>query len=147
MALSSSLLQALTIALSSKYVSQSTRVAASTTCAALRQPALKQTLCHQGQRPARSQRRRGISKGLEAQALAGRSAATKLSGGSSGGGGGGSAVAWQPLAAQLDARRPEAAWKEFIQLLEQGILPPCDLCDRLISGEEAVNCLEPPLAH
>lgn len=136
MALSSSLLQALTIALNSKYVSNSTRVAASTTCAALRQPALRQTLCHQGPRQGRPQRRRGTAQGLEAQALAGRRAATKLGGGSSGGSSSGSgAVAWQPLATELDARRPESAWHEFIQLLEQGILPPCELCDRLISGE------------
>jgi hypothetical protein len=46
-----------------------------------------------------------------------------------------SSGALQGLVSALDKRDPDAAWAEFVQLLEQGILPPTQLCDRLIYGE------------
>jgi hypothetical protein len=47
----------------------------------------------------------------------------------------GGAPAWQPLLDALEKRHTLPAWEKFMQLLEEGILPPCEVCDRLVSGE------------
>jgi hypothetical protein len=50
-------------------------------------------------------------------------------------GGGSGGNPWETVVAALDKRQPEVAWREFMQLLEQGLAPPSNVCDRLIYGE------------
>ncbi|EFN58087.1 hypothetical protein CHLNCDRAFT_34493 [Chlorella variabilis] len=131
MAASATVLQALHITLSSIHVSGASRAASSRSCAALRPPPLAHTLSQQPVRHGRSQRRPAayqVVEAAQADKPRGRNPAVNLSGGGSSGGN----PAWQPLVAALDRRQPEAAWKEFMRLLEQGILPPIAVCDRLI---------------
>lgn len=133
MAASATVLQALHITLSSIHVSGASRAASSRSCAALRPPPLAHTLSQQPVRHGRSQRRPAayqVVEAAQADKPRGRNPAVNLSGGGSSGGN----PAWQPLVAALDRRQPEAAWKEFMRLLEQGILPPIAVCDRLIYG-------------
>ena len=114
-------------------MSGSCRLAASRACAGLRLPALPVSWGCQPKHGS-SLRRHPAYQVVEAgqageASRGGGGAALNLDGGG---------LPWQRMAAALDKRQAEAAWHEFMQLLEQGILPPVAVCDRLISGERAV---------
>lgn len=134
---SSSLLQVLTITLQSPYVSSrssSSRRAAGSACSALRQTGLGQTLVHQAARQGLAQRRQAASLVVEA----GQAGKAPADGGAAmnfgGSGGGGGSTPWQAVVAALDKRQPDAAWRLFTRVLEQGFLAPVAVCDRLISA-------------
>lgn len=81
------------------------------------------------------QRRQAVAQAIEA-------GDASLSSGASGAavsGGGGSGGGLRRLAAALSKHQPDAAFQEFVQLLERGALPSASECDRLISGEWSVG--------
>ena len=129
----SAAIQALTICLSDwsrANVSSGTRAAASRLCSGLAQrPGLGHTLSHQDIAHSTLSRRQATYQIVEAGQGSGASSGSGASAGSGG------EPAWQRLAAALDKKQPEAAYREFMQVLERGILPPNAVCDRLISGE------------
>lgn len=118
----SAVLQALHITLSAKHAS-SRRAAASSISAALR-PSTAPVPHHSS-----IQRRQSPYTVVEASqaggAPHGSGAAVNVGGGNP----------WETVVAALDKRQPEVAWREFMQLLEQGLAPPSNVCDRLIYGE------------
>ena len=131
----SAAIQALTICLSRANVSSGTRAAASRLCSGLAQrPGLGHTLSHQDLAHSTFSRRQAAYQVVEAGQASGAPSGSGASGGSGGSGG---QPPWQRMVGALDKKQPEAAYREFMQLLERGILPPNAVCDRLISGEAA----------
>ena len=135
----SAAIQALTICLSRANVSSSTRAAASRLCSGLAQrPGLGHTLSHQDLAHSTFSRRQAAYQVVEAGQASGAPSGSGASGGSGGSAG---QPAWQRMVGALDKKQPEAAYREFMQLLERGILPPNAVCDRLISGEAGAAAL------
>ncbi|KAL4858667.1 Pentatricopeptide repeat-containing protein [Chlorella vulgaris] len=118
----SAVLQALHITLSAKHAS-SRRAAASSISAALR-PSTAPVPHHSS-----IQRRQSPYTVVEASqaggAPHGSGAAVNVGRGSGGN-------PWETVVAALDKRQPEVAWRQFMQLLEQGLAPPSNVCDLLI---------------
>lgn len=132
MAASAAVIQALAIACASKHMSPvSQAVVCSRVCTSLRSPPSHTSALGLRHLSGTVERRHALLPVVEAAQAGemprGSGAATSVDSRSSG--------AVQELVSALDRRDLDAAWAEFVQLLEDGILPPAQLCDRLIYGE------------
>lgn len=122
----SSVLQMLQVSFSSPYASSKRAPAVGRTCSALPQ----RPRAHEARQAL--QRRPAAFQVVEAGHA--RDAATSTAGPPmSGGSGGKGDPVWHRVAAALD-QSPDAAWRDFMQLVEQGARPRAQQCDRLIGG-------------
>lgn len=133
-----SVLRALHITLGTASLTPRTRAAAARTCSGLRAVALSEFAPRSA-----AHRRQSASHAAPKAIQAVGSQAVSLGGSGTGGGSGSDSAAgrqWQRVAAALDRQQPDAALREFLQLAEQGSLPPPAQCDRLISSECTGGC-------